>query len=436
MMRRVVSWGRLMEAMHDVREPAFLDDVANHLAVGATTLGYGLGRSYGDVCLNDGGRLVAMHRLDRMIAADWKRGVIRAEAGISFDQLLRVCLPRGWFLPVTPGTKFVTLGGAVANDVHGKNHEIAGTLGCHVRAIGLRRSSGDVLTLGPQSHSRLFAATIGGLGLTGLILWVELSLHAVRSAYFETETIRLRDLDDFFEVAGQSQDWPYTVAWVDCLASGRHLGRGLFTRARHAADGGLDVHRDRKNARVPIDAPASLLSAPVVRAFNAMYLRRPGATGRRRMHYDSFLFPLDRLGNWNRLYGRDGFYQHQSVVPMAAAPKVLRRLLEATVTQGHASVLGVLKLFGSRSSQGILSFPMEGATLALDLPNRGQSARDLLALMADVVLEAGGRIYPAKDAAMSPRHFQAGFPRWREVEEQRDPAVRSDFWRRVIGDRA
>jgi FAD/FMN-containing dehydrogenase len=414
----------------------FLDEVPSHLGGGATTLAYGLGRSYGDVCLNEGGRLVCMDRLDRVLAADWQQGIIRAEAGISFDQILRLCVPRGWFLPVTPGTKFVTLGGAIANDVHGKNHEVAGTLGCYVRAIGLLRSSGEILAIGPQSHEQLFAATIGGLGLTGVILWAEISLEAIQSAYFETETIRIRDLDHFFEIAEASRNWPYTVAWVDCLTTGSRLGRGLFTRGRRDIDGPLDVHRQGAAARIPFDAPAWLLSSPIVGAFNAVYMHRPGAVARHRMHYDQFLYPLDGIRDWNRLYGRRGFYQHQSVIPMAEAAKALRRLLETTASHGQASFLVVLKLFGARPSPGILSFPIEGATLALDLPNRGERTRHLLGLMGDIVLEANGRIYAAKDAVMSQTIFQAGYPRWREVDEQRDPAILSDFWRRVARDAA
>lgn len=426
------SWGRVARARAEVREPGFLDEAARALAgSGGGVLGYGLGRSYGDVCLTEGGTSVRMHRLDRVIRADWASGVVRAEAGLSLDALLRLAVPRGWFLPVTPGTKFVTLGGAVANDVHGKNHETHGTFGAHVRALGLLRSTGEVVEIGPDREPELFAATVGGLGLTGLLLWVEIQLERVASAWFDTETVRLPDLDAFFRVAGESRDWPYTVAWVDCLAKGAKLGRGLFTRGRHAETGGLTPHAGRSRAGVPLDAPAALLSAPTIRAFNALYLRRPGAVGAGRVHYDPFLYPLDGISGWNRLYGRRGFYQHQSVVPLAEAPRALRRLLELTSGHGQGSFLVVLKLFGSRPSPGLLSFPREGATFALDLPNAGETTRALLHRMVDVVMEAGGRLYPAKDATMPASAFQAGYPRWREVERWRDPAVHSDFWKRV-----
>jgi FAD/FMN-containing dehydrogenase len=431
------SWGRVSRAASHVREPAYLDAFRAAFAAGeGSALAHGLGRSYGDVCLNDGGHLLRTGRLDRVIAADWAKGVVRAEAGLTIGALLTLCVPRGWFVPVTPGTKFVTLGGAVANDVHGKNHHGAGTFGCHVRALGLLRSDGGIIEIGPDRRPHLFAATVGGLGLTGMIVWVELQLGVVRTSEFETETLRLRDLDGFFRITDESLDWPYAVAWVDCLATGRSLGRGLFNRARHAADGPLLPHGGRVRAKVPLDAPSALLGPTMIRLFNAAYSRQPAGRGVRRVAYDKFLYPLDGITDWNRLYGGRGFFQHQSVVPSAAAPRALARLLELTSSEGQGSFLVVLKMFGPRPSPGILSFPQEGATFALDLPNRGAVTRRLLDRMAEVVLEAGGRLYPAKDATMSGQQFRAGFPRWREVESYRDPAISSDFWRRVTGDAA
>ena len=224
---------------------------------------------------------------------------------------------------------------------------------------------------GPEARPHLFAATVGGLGLTGVIAWVELQLHAVASSDFEVQTLRLGDLDAFFRVAGESHAWPYTVAWVDCLASGRKLGRGLFSRGRHAADGALVPHGAAARLKVPRDAPPALLGPATVRLFNAAYSRQPATGETRRVPYGKFLYPLDGITDWNRLYGGRGFYQHQSVVPTAAAPRALQALLELTSSEGQGSFLVVLKLFGPRPSPGILSFPREGATFALDLPNRG-----------------------------------------------------------------
>lgn len=435
-MQQVSSWGRLRRVPHDVVRPAFLDEMrAAATAEGGARLCFGLGRSYGDVCLNEGGRVIVTDRLDRIMVFDRARGVLRAEAGLTLDRLLRVVVPHGWFPPVVPGTKFVTLGGAVANDVHGKNHEDAGTFGAHVNAIGLARSSGEVLTLSPEDNTELFAATIGGLGLTGAILWVELQLTAIRSAMFDSETLVIDDLAGFFRVAEDSRDWPYTVAWIDCLAKGNAAGRGLFTRGRSAEAGGLEVHKPPRLA-APFDAPGFLLNAHTIGAFNAAWRRRPFVLGAKRVHYDPFLFPLDHVAGWNRLYGRRGFFQHQSAVPTAGAFDTVRKLLELTAEFGEGSFLVVLKLFGDEPSPGVLSFPLPGATLALDFPNKGESTRRLLDRMADVVLAAGGRLYPAKDATMSPAAFRAGYPDWRKVEAQRDPNMMSDFWRRVTAEAA
>ena len=313
-----------------------------------------------------------MHRLDRIISADWQRGVIRAEAGLSLDALLRLAVPKGWFLPVTPGTKFVTLGGAVANDVHGKNHEAAGTFGCHVRGLGLLRSTGEVLDIGPDRNPEMFAATVGGLGLTGLVLWVELQLEPIRSAWFDSETSQVAQHRRFLRPGrGEPQIGPIqspgSIAWQAGLRSAAGCSRGRVTPKRAI----FPCTASAASRGCPLDAPGTLLSSPVVRAFNLVYAGRPGVEGKRRVHYDPFLYPLDSIEGWNRLYGRPGFFQHQSVVPLDAAPDALKKLLELTSAHRQGSFLVVLKLFGNRPSPGLMSFPMEGATFALDLPNRG-----------------------------------------------------------------
>src|SRR5262249_38149125 len=385
--QEVYAWGRLQPRVHVVVPAFFADEMV--AAVRASDrwplLCRGLGRSYGDVALNGGGYLLEA-RADHVLSADLENGIVRAEAGLSLDALLRVCVPRGWFLTVSPGTKFVTLGGAVANDVHGKNHEREGTIGCHVRRIGLARSTGEMLEL--TADSPLFAATIGGLGLTGVIVWVELTLIPIRSATMEVETLAMRDLDDFFRLSAESTDWPYTVSWVDSLARGPALGRGLFIRGRHATAGPLVPHGA---ARLTVPhAGRHILNRGTIALFNFLYRTRPWATGRAMMHYDRFFYPLDSLSHWNRLYGRGGFFQHQSVVPMENAPDTVRKLLELTAEAGEPSFLAVLKVLGDRPSPGILSFPMSGVTLALDLANRGDTTRRLLDRMADLAGAAGG----------------------------------------------
>jgi FAD/FMN-containing dehydrogenase len=432
--QQVYAWGRLQPRAHVVVPASFADEMVAAIRAPdrRPLLCRGLGRSYGDVALNGDGYLLDTARADHFIAADWEAGVVRAEAGLSLDAFLRVSVPRGWFLPVTPGTKFVTLGGAVANDVHGKNQESAGTLGCHVRRIGLARSTGEMLDL--PADQPLFAATVGGLGLTGVIVWVELKLLPIRSAMMEVETLAMAGLDDFFRLSAESTDWPYTVSWVDSLARGPALGRGLFIRGRHAEAGALAPH-GAPRLTVP-HAARHLLNRGAISLFNFFYRTRPWVTGRTIMHYDRFFYPLDSLSEWNRLYGGRGFFQHQSVVPMKNAPETVRRLLELTAEHGEPSFLAVLKVLGDRPSPGLLSFPKSGVTLALDLANRGEGTRRLLDRMADLVVAAGGRLYPAKDATMSGEAFRAGYPAWRELEQRRDPAIMSDFWRRVTTDAA
>ena len=281
----------------------------------------------------------------------------------------------------------------------------------------------------------MFAATIGGLGLTGVILWVELQLAPIRSAMIDTETFAIEDLAAFFRRAEESRDWPYTVAWIDCLAKGSAMGRGFFIRGRHAESGGLEVHR-APGLGVPLDAPGGLLNAYTIGVFNTLYRHRPFVLGEKQVHYDPFFFPLDAVAQWNRLYGPRGFFQHQSAVPMAGAFETLRKLLELTAEFAEGSFLVVLKLFGDKPSPGIMSFPLPGATLALDFPNKGESTRRLLDRMAEVVLAAGGRLYPAKDATMSGDGVPRRLSGLAQVEAQRDPAIMSDFWRRVTAEAA
>lgn len=433
----VLAWGRVHRGRHRVAAPAWPHEVGAAVrataAAGGSTLARGLGRSYGDSGLNLGGGLVAMAGLDRVIAFDRRAGVLRADAGMSLDAVLRLAVPAGWFLPVTPGTKFVTLGGAVANDVHGKNHHVAGCLGRHVRRLGLWRSDRGLVECAPDSEAGLFAATIGGLGLTGVVLWVEIALIPIAASTMTVENDRFEGLGDFFRLSDESADWPYTVAWVDTLASGTRLGRGVFSRGRHAEAGALVVHRAGGPA-VPIVGPGFLLNRWMVGGFNRLYHARPGAAFRGVQPYGPFFYPLDRIGNWNRLYGPRGFYQWQGVVPPVAARDAIRTLLERIVRSGEASFLAVLKNFGDLESPGLLSFPTAGTTLALDFPNRGARTLALLGDLDRVVAEAGGRLYPAKDGRLPATEFRRGYPAWQDIESRRDPMLLSSFWRRVSQD--
>jgi L-gulonolactone oxidase len=432
----IETWGRVHHGRHQVAIPQRTDDIPAAAQASAelsgTTLALGLGRAYGDSALNIGGGVVKTAGLDRFLAFDRGTGVLRAEAGVSLDSVLRVAVPSGWFVPVTPGSKFVTLAGAIANDVHGKNHHAVGCFGRHVTRFGLWRSDRGALVCSPEENADLFAATIGGLGLTGIIQWVEIQLIAVGSAEMEVETERFENLADFFALSEAGAEWPYTVAWVDTLASGENLGRGVFSRGRHASGGSQRPHKVGGPV-VPITPPGFLLNRWTVGAFNQLYYRKPSSRFRGRQHYDPFFYPLDRIRGWNRLYGPRGFYQWQCVVPPEDARAVIADLLRRIAFSGEASFLAVLKTFGEIASPGLLSFPMAGPTLALDFPNRGVRTLALLDALDRVVVEAGGRIYPAKDGRMSSATFQSGFANWRALEGLRDPLLSSSFWRRVTG---
>lgn len=397
-------------------------------------MAHGMGRSYGDVALNAGGTLISTRSLDRFVAFDRGSGSLEAEAGVTLEEVIRVALPRGWFLPTTPGTKYVSLGGAVANDVHGKNHHRAGTFGCWVRALELARSDGSLLSCRPGDNTDLFRATIGGLGMTGLITRVTLQLARVPGAFLDSETLAFSHLDEFFDLAQQSDhgDWEHTVAWVDCV--GARAGRGIFSRANWSDDTSRQTRLDGYKLSVPLDAPALLLNRCSVGAFNELYFRLKAARSRRaRIHFNACFYPLDGIRHWNRLYGRSGFYQYQCVVPRPAQKQAMTALLGEIARSGQAAFLAVIKQFGERVSPGLLSFPMPGTHIALDFPNRGASTQALFERLDAIVATAGGRLYPAKDGRMPAGLFRAGYPGWLQVGALKDPQVQSDFWRRVAG---
>jgi FAD/FMN-containing dehydrogenase len=396
------------------------------LPSGAPVLAYGMGRSYGDSCLNSEGPVLLTRSLRRFLSFDAQAGVLRAEAGTSLGEVTELVLGKGWFPPVLPGTQFVTLGGAVANDIHGKNHHRAGSFGRHVRAIGLRRSDGSVHALHPGDP--LFEATVAGLGLTGLITWVEIGLERVPSGWVASEGIRFRSLEEVEALDDASREThAHTVAWIDGLARGRALGRGVFFRGNLVEGPAAPPRRPTPRA-VPVDAPEFLLSPFLLRTFNALYDHLP--RWRSRTSVWKFFHPLDSLGSWNRLYGRRGFFQHQSVVPDLEG---VRALLALTSTRDQGAFLSVLKRFGALSSPGMLSFPRPGWTLTVDVPNRGEETLGYLEEMDAVVRTYGGAVYPAKDARMSAETFRVGYPRVDEFAAFIDPGFRSRFWARVMG---
>ena len=425
-----------------------IDAVRAALAAGSagaapTVLPYGNGRSYGDSNLNAGGILLEMRPLARIIEFDADSGVLTCEAGMLLSEVLAQCVPLGWFPMVTPGTQFVTVGGAIANDVHGKNHHRVGSFGNHVLQFELVRSDGTRRICSPSQNADWFAATIGGLGLTGVITRVTLQLRRIFNPCVDSETIRFRSLEEFFELSAASEaNYEYTVSWIDCAFSGKWLGRGLFNRGNHAnADVDLALVPSAQRAgvegpplRVPFSPPVSLINSLTLKAFNLAYFHRQrGDHAHLVQHYRPFFYPLDTVLEWNRIYGPKGFYQYQCVVPDAHALRSVRQLLETISASGMGSFLAVLKQFGTPGSRGMLSFPAPGTTLALDFPNRGARLHRLFDALDRIVLDAGGRLYPAKDGRMGPSIFKAGYPRWQEFLGYVDPRFSSGFWRRVMG---
>lgn len=427
------SWGRLFASRSSIlRMPDRSSSVAGREG---SLLPYGIGRSYGDSCLNDGGTLIAARDLNRFIAFDSETGIFRCEAGVLLSEIVDVALPKGWFLPVTPGTKMVTVGGAIANDVHGKNHHRSGTIGHHLLRFELLRSDGSRIVCAPDVNGEWFRATVGGLGLTGLITWAEIRLKAVAGPWIGQRAIRFASLAEFFSLCDPLEsENEYLVAWLDCASARKGSSRGVFFAGDH--DSCTEPLPRRRTMRVPIEPPFSLVNELSVRAFNEVYFRRPrGGDGvRTRVPFDAFFYPLDSIHEWNRIYGRRGFMQYQCVVPEGeAGRRALGEILERIAASGEGSFLGVLKRFGTQPSVGLMSFPMAGFTVALDFPFRGPSTLALFDGLDDVVVNAGGRVYPAKDARMAPEMFRAFYPGHEEFARYIDPHFSSSFWRRVTG---
>jgi FAD/FMN-containing dehydrogenase len=338
----------------------------------------------------------------------------------------------GWLLPVTPGTQQVTVGGAIANDVHGKNHHAYGTFGHHVLAITLLRTDGEVIACTPDLRSDWFEATVGGLGLTGVICEVQLQLVRIPSTWLDTETEAYTGLAAFFALSAQhSTGWEHTVSWVDCLA--KREPRGIFMRANYANIADFSPLHARART-LAITPPVSLINRASLQVMNSAYYHwHARQAGHARVHYERFFYPLDKLLGWNRLYGRKGFFQYQSVVPFEAGFAATEAMLAEIARCGAGSFLAVLKTFGERPARGLLSFPCKGVTLALDFPHQGARTRALFERLDAIVLAAGGRLYAAKNAYMSADLWLQSYPRLTEFLTYRDPGISSNLSRRLLG---
>ncbi|WP_322516757.1 FAD-binding oxidoreductase [Rhodopseudomonas palustris] len=429
----VSSWGRLSADPHHVialKDPFQIQSVVSREPLPG--IAHGMGRSYGDVCLNPEGALWTTTGLDHLVSFDIATGRLVCEAGVLLRDIQRLAIPRGWSLPVTPGTQMVTVGGGIANDVHGKNHHLCGTFGDHVQRITLIRTNGEIVQCGPVTNPEWFSASVGGLGLTGVIAQAEIQLRPVAGPWLETETVPYGSLDEFFQLAEESESgWEHAVSWVDCVAGDNT--RGLFMRGSSVASSHGPPPKPR-SLTMPVVPPVSLVNRLTLRAFNNGYhylnMRKPG---RKIAHYETFFYPLDNLQGWNRMYGPTGFFQYQSVFPPESGRDAVQAMLKDIAGAGEGSFLAVLKTFGDRAPAGMLSFPKSGVTLALDFPNNGPRTHKLFERLDAIVREAKGRIYPAKDARMPRDLFEVGYPRLSEFLEYRDPGISSALSRRLMG---
>ena len=406
--------------------PAAIDGIHN----GA--LPVGMGRSYGDVCLLKDGNLLLTTTMNRLIAFDTETGLLTAEAGVTLAQILDFAVPRGFFLPVSPGTKYVTLGGAIANDIHGKNHHVAGTFGSHITQFELVRSDGSRKLCSPMENADFYAATIGGLGLTGLITWATLRLKSIVSRKIDYEGIQFHGIDEFLDLTNQSKDIEYTVSWVDCTSTGRNFARGIFMQGDHSTKRDTLNLSPKPKLVFPFDAPGFALNSLSVGLFNSAFFHKQiHKRAVAEQDYEPFFYPLDKVLHWNRMYGKRGLLQFQYVIPWEHAKEGTVDILHEVAKSGLASFLAVLKAFGDVPSPGMMSFPKPGITLALDFPIKPDKSFPLFQRLADMTLEFGGRLYPAKDAAMTAAQYQAFYPNWQQFARFRDPMLTSSFWERV-----
>lgn len=401
------GWGRypVIEAEADYFETRA--QAADLIHTGSGGIAHGLGKSYGDSALSP--HVIMTRRYNKLLAFDADRGVVRCECGVSLAELIDTFLPKGWFLKVTPGTKLITVGGAIASDVHGKNHHSAGCFSESVLSLELLLPDGTVKTCDRHANPDLFRATCGGMGLTGLILEATLQLQPVTSAYIRERITRCRNLAEAFDQFEAYRRSTYSVAWIDCLARGEASGRSVLMTGEHDDDGDLAV-QPAPGGAIPFELPGFVLNKYSVALFNQLYYcLHPSRPKTQRTTLDAFFYPLDRIANWNRMYGARGFTQYQLVFPKAASYRGIRRVLDNVSASGIGSFLAVLKLFGPENDN-YLSFPMEGYTLTFDF----KIQKRLFALLdrLDAIVTAhGGRLYLTKDVRMPRRTFQAGYPR-------------------------
>ncbi|MBL4820974.1 MAG: FAD-binding oxidoreductase [Gammaproteobacteria bacterium] len=417
------GWGRYPTVNADIDEPVDALSLSQLLQVQdqqQPAIPRGAGRSYGDSALAE--RVISSRFLDHFVKFDDAAGEIVCASGVTLEQILQISVPKGWFLPVVPGTRFVTVGGAIASDVHGKNHHLDGCFSEFVKSIGVMLASGETVQCSHTRQKNLFRATCGGMGLTGVILQATLKLSRIESAFIKQTALPAANLDEIFTLFEENAHSKYSVAWLDCLAKGKNLGRSLLYLGEHATDNNLEL-QDSFSVSVPFHSPGFLLNKYSIGVFNSGYfnLNKRG-NGDKQLHYENYFFPLDRIHHWNRLYGRKGFLQYQFVIPTETAKEGISSVLREVSNKGKGSFLTVLKKMGQQN-KNFLSFPLDGYTLALDFKYE-QSLLPLLDRLDEIVLAHDGKFYLAKDARMNEQTFKQAYPEWEKfmkVRNQVDP---------------
>jgi len=427
-------WTRNFRYEHEVRVLDDLDRDRPFLRPARPVLPYGNGHTYGDVCQNDKGTLIDVSKWNRVMSFQESTGVLRCEAGLTLGEILRACSSRGWFLPVVPSTRDVTVGGAIANDIHGRNHPTCGTFGTHLRAFELLRSDGSRILANAKENSDLFGATIGGLGLTGIITWAELQLKPIRSTGIVVYERRFRGLTELFELrrTALEKKIEFQTVWIDGLRlANPEKIEGVFVTAEHSQDSSATPPEcSARRTGLKAEFPEWAVNRMSVAILNRTYSLLP--RGESKVPYPSFFYKLDAIEGWNRMLGPNGFYQCHFVIPEDSShawPEIFREIHLAR----QVPFLVILKTLGDLPSPGWLSFPIKGLCGVVDFANRGDKLRNLLHRLEGLIRQAGGRIYPAKDSTMSAESFQCFYPRWKELAKIKDPAFSSSFWRRVGG---
>jgi decaprenylphospho-beta-D-ribofuranose 2-oxidase len=420
MKKRIANWGNYPVIESDEKRFAFQDQLVSLVKSNSAFIARGNGRCYGDASL--AGNTISTLSFDKILSFDTQAGVFECQSGITLDRVLEVIVPKGWFLPVTPGTKFITVGGAVASDVHGKNHHVDGSFSNHIIDMDVMTESGEVLTCSGEKFADLFEATCGGMGLTGVITRIKFRLKKIESSYIAQKQVKAKNLEEVLELFTKYQHYTYSVAWIDCLKSGKGFGRSILILGEHARVDQLPDSKKadplklprKKQLSFPFYLPSWALNNFTVRIFNELYYAKNTRREQNNIvSYEPFFYPLDAILHWNRGYGRKGFVQYQFVLPLAAKNGLVE-ILNRISKNGLASFLAVLKVFGRQDD--MISFPTEGYTLALDFPVRDKLFPFLDELDA-VVLQYGGRIYMSKDARMNPLTLQQGYPRIEEFKQ-------------------